>query len=329
MAAVTQGSRDTFPGDPSSFIFSPSSSASSEARFLPNRQVVPQHPCAKLLVAMLTVLELSAAVPTLWLEQQFGQAIEHFVLRLSLMLLRLYPILRVLAICLYYCGPSSCIGMLPFPLQWRCRRWLQREYCSKLPEIRWGMVVTLDLWFFGTTQLVAGAGGDGGPLAVASVALLVANSLLCTLDVLALLTLLLSRQNDQNLAEIYPEVTFHRPQSIKWTVRNGTDSTCAICLSEFREGESAQLLPCSHTFHTDCIASWLQVSRHCPMRCPEFVLPPRPDLSTEPGQLHESGEAESMVTQYHGELSRHSTAEVDVIPELLVLPGQVPRGTSS
>lgn len=76
-------------------MFSPSSSA-SEAGFLPYREV-HAHPCTRLLVATLTVLETAAVVPTLWLEQRLGHAnhaVEQIVLRVALMLLRLYPILE-------------------------------------------------------------------------------------------------------------------------------------------------------------------------------------------------------------------------------------------
>lgn len=247
-------------------MFSPSSSASEagEAGFLPYREV-HAHPCTRLLVATLTVLETAAVVPTLWLEQ--------------------------------------------------------------LPEMRWGAVVTLDLWFFLTTHLI----GAEEPLATISIALLIVNSLLCILDILALVILLL--QGKQNVAEVYPVVTFQRPKEIKWCISEtagteGTGSTCAICLSEFGEGESVQLLPCGHVFHTDCITHWLQVSHYCPMRCPELVLPPRFEFGATlpPGQLYESGRAESIVTQYDGPLLESGQGtEVDVIPELLVLPGQVPR----
>lgn len=288
--------------DPSDRSFlSRSSSLSSP---FPDREVQAQHPCARLLVAMITVLEMSTFIPTLWLELRLGRAIEQFVLRLSLMLLRLYPIWRVLTMCLYHRGLARCVVMLPFSFQWRCRHWLQRSgSCSKLPEIRWGLAVTLDLWFLLTTHLVEGL---GGAMATACVAFLLVNSLLCTFDILTLVMLLL--YGKQNVAEIYPEVTFHRSKSIKWGIpEGGTDSTCAICLSEFAVGESVQLLPCGHVFHTDCIAHWLRVSHHCPMRCPEFVFPP---------QLSRESDAES-VTVLRGE----SSGGPD---ELMVLPGEVP-----
>ncbi|GLJ42589.1 hypothetical protein SUGI_0882800 [Cryptomeria japonica] len=41
---------------------------------------------------------------------------------------------------------------------------------------------------------------------------------------------------------------------------------CAICLSEFQDGETLRLLPkCSHAFHVHCIDVWLQSNSNCPM----------------------------------------------------------------
>lgn len=40
--------------------------------------------------------------------------------------------------------------------------------------------------------------------------------------------------------------------------------SCAICLSEYTEGEELRLLPCSHTFHKSCVDEWLMVNATCP-----------------------------------------------------------------
>ncbi|KAM0908257.1 hypothetical protein ACQ4PT_015578 [Festuca glaucescens] len=41
---------------------------------------------------------------------------------------------------------------------------------------------------------------------------------------------------------------------------------CAVCLSEFQEGERLRLLPtCLHAFHIDCIDAWLQGAANCPL----------------------------------------------------------------
>ncbi|KAL5065457.1 hypothetical protein RYX36_027194 [Vicia faba] len=40
---------------------------------------------------------------------------------------------------------------------------------------------------------------------------------------------------------------------------------CAVCLSEFEEGEMGRVLPkCNHSFHVDCIDMWF----HCHSTCP-------------------------------------------------------------
>jgi len=41
---------------------------------------------------------------------------------------------------------------------------------------------------------------------------------------------------------------------------------CAICIEEYHDGESIQVLPCSHKFHTDCIVPWLtERQASCPL----------------------------------------------------------------
>ncbi|XP_010533410.1 PREDICTED: E3 ubiquitin ligase BIG BROTHER-related-like [Tarenaya hassleriana] len=40
---------------------------------------------------------------------------------------------------------------------------------------------------------------------------------------------------------------------------------CAICVQDFAEGSMITRLPCDHTFHGDCIKTWLQINRECPL----------------------------------------------------------------
>lgn len=58
------------------------------------------------------------------------------------------------------------------------------------------------------------------------------------------------------------------------------DLECAVCLSEFEEGEELRLLPsCKHMFHPGCIDGWLRSHPFCPL-CRSSVL------STSWAELH-------------------------------------------
>ncbi|XP_039777724.1 E3 ubiquitin-protein ligase RING1-like [Panicum virgatum] len=42
--------------------------------------------------------------------------------------------------------------------------------------------------------------------------------------------------------------------------------SCAVCLAEFRDGETLRLLPrCGHAFHRGCIDTWLRAHVNCPL----------------------------------------------------------------
>ncbi|KAK7290373.1 hypothetical protein RIF29_04752 [Crotalaria pallida] len=48
--------------------------------------------------------------------------------------------------------------------------------------------------------------------------------------------------------------------------KSSKERDCAVCLSEFQEGESGRLLPrCNHAFHTDCIDMWFHSHATCPL----------------------------------------------------------------
>lgn len=69
---------------------------------------------------------------------------------------------------------------------------------------------------------------------------------------------------------------------------------CPVCLEDFEEDQEVRILPCSHSFHTDCIDPWLlNVAGSCPLcridlRSPEErerdnptnILPPPPPAVT-------------------------------------------------
>jgi hypothetical protein len=71
----------------------------------------------------------------------------------------------------------------------------------------------------------------------------------------------------------------------------GEDATCAVCLSEFEEGEELRILPgCMHSFHVPCIDMWLFSHPSCPI-CRSDATASTPVLrsATELG----SGESEA------------------------------------
>ncbi|XP_034678868.1 E3 ubiquitin-protein ligase RING1-like [Vitis riparia] len=48
---------------------------------------------------------------------------------------------------------------------------------------------------------------------------------------------------------------------------------CPICLEDFEEGESCQVIPeCNHIFHWPCIEEWLMENQTCPV-CRRLLLP--------------------------------------------------------
>ncbi|KAJ3671041.1 hypothetical protein LUZ60_008467 [Juncus effusus] len=48
--------------------------------------------------------------------------------------------------------------------------------------------------------------------------------------------------------------------------KNGGETTCSICLCEYRENEMLRMLPdCRHYFHLMCIDAWLRLNASCPV----------------------------------------------------------------
>lgn len=51
--------------------------------------------------------------------------------------------------------------------------------------------------------------------------------------------------------------------------------SCAICLSEYEDGEELRVLPCKHVFRRECIDSWIMrqgISASCPL-CKQLIVP--------------------------------------------------------
>jgi hypothetical protein len=52
-----------------------------------------------------------------------------------------------------------------------------------------------------------------------------------------------------------------------------TNTSCSICIDEFRDGETIRLLPlCGHAYHTECIHPWLTERQGCCPYCKSPVI---------------------------------------------------------
>lgn len=48
-------------------------------------------------------------------------------------------------------------------------------------------------------------------------------------------------------------------------LQTSSSSSCCICLDDFRLGDEISTLSCEHTFHPECIKSWLRLTNSCPI----------------------------------------------------------------
>jgi len=56
----------------------------------------------------------------------------------------------------------------------------------------------------------------------------------------------------------------HEMQSIIDKI-NYVGETCTICLDNYTKGQKVGLLNCGHTFHKDCVYTWLEHQKTCPL----------------------------------------------------------------
>ncbi|XP_048231280.1 probable F-box protein At3g61730 isoform X1 [Ricinus communis] len=68
---------------------------------------------------------------------------------------------------------------------------------------------------------------------------------------------------DESTIESYEKVVLGESMRLP-AGRN--DSTCAICLAEYRSKETLRCIPeCKHCFHVECIDEWLKMNSSCPV----------------------------------------------------------------
>ncbi|GJU51858.1 E3 ubiquitin ligase BIG BROTHER-related protein [Tanacetum coccineum] len=47
--------------------------------------------------------------------------------------------------------------------------------------------------------------------------------------------------------------------------QNGSNETCVICRLDYEDADNLILLSCKHSYHSECIANWLQINKVCPV----------------------------------------------------------------
>lgn len=74
---------------------------------------------------------------------------------------------------------------------------------------------------------------------------------------------------DEVTLQSYPKIVY----SEKHPLPPNQDTSCSICLAEYKDCETLRLLPeCRHIFHASCIDAWLRLHASCPM-CRASPLP--------------------------------------------------------
>lgn len=89
---------------------------------------------------------------------------------------------------------------------------------------------------------------------------------------------------ENSLAELIPSHKYQKTGGGEGLVdHHDEDGMCAVCLSDFEEGEILRTLPeCMHSYHAPCIDMWLYSHSNCPM-CRYAVA--APSTSTSPQML--------------------------------------------
>ncbi|WCJ38373.1 RING/U-box superfamily protein [Euphorbia peplus] len=75
----------------------------------------------------------------------------------------------------------------------------------------------------------------------------------------------INRGLDESIIREIPTVQYRKGGEVE-EERRGVFYGCVVCLNEFEEMDMVRVLPnCSHSFHLDCIDTWLQSNANCPL----------------------------------------------------------------
>ncbi|KAL7144041.1 hypothetical protein ABFS83_08G232000 [Erythranthe nasuta] len=74
--------------------------------------------------------------------------------------------------------------------------------------------------------------------------------------------------------EQFLKIVDHKVPASRYTSTGVEPTECRVCLSVYEEGDEVRKLKCKHTYHKDCLDTWLQQhhSATCPL-CRQVVLP--------------------------------------------------------
>ncbi|XP_071476142.1 E3 ubiquitin-protein ligase RNF126-like isoform X2 [Diadema antillarum] len=63
-----------------------------------------------------------------------------------------------------------------------------------------------------------------------------------------------------------PQAAISRLETIRISnIHIEQSQECPVCKEDFKNEESAKMLPCTHFFHPDCITTWLEMHNTCPV----------------------------------------------------------------
>lgn len=112
------------------------------------------------------------------------------------------------------------------------------------------------------SDLVEEIGSEDDPRLFRPMRPVISNAIIVTLDLgnfpFASLFSPLLRQSTPATPE-----QVQRLQTVNWPETQGHD--CAICQSEFQQGEEGKRLECQHVYHKSCLDRWLMVNAVCPV----------------------------------------------------------------
>jgi len=82
---------------------------------------------------------------------------------------------------------------------------------------------------------------------------------------LLFLMALMSQEGRQSNAAGSADIAALPVQRVCEATHLGEQTTCRICMDDYKDGEDLKTLPCLHIFHCACIDSWLQRDNSCPI----------------------------------------------------------------